>query len=106
MRGMKALRSLVLAAPLGVAVLSFLPTAAAADGGGIGAAMGNCLSEIALYEYWSGQCITEYAGMLWIDAQACANADAAKASMNWKNGWSVGTSLNVAVAGGGLTWSW
>jgi len=71
MRGMKALRSLVLAAPLSVAVLSFLPTAAAADGGGIGAAMGNCLAEIALYEYWSGQCITEYAGMLIYDPYAC-----------------------------------
>ena len=28
---------------------------------------------------------------------------ATKASMTWKNGWFVGTSLNVAVAGAGLT---
>jgi hypothetical protein len=81
MRGMKALRSLVLVAPLSVAVLAFLPTAAAADGGGLGGAMANCLADIATYEYWSAQCITEYAGMLWIDAEACANAADAKASM-------------------------
>jgi hypothetical protein len=29
--------------------------------------------------------------------------DAARASTNWKNGWLVGTSENVATAGAGLT---
>ena len=36
MKSMKALRSLVLVAPVSVAVLAFLPTPAAADGGGLG----------------------------------------------------------------------
>jgi hypothetical protein len=81
MKNMKALRSLVLVAPVSIAVLAFLPTPAAADGGGLGAAMGNCLADIAAFEYWSSQCITEYPWGLWIDAQACANADAAQASM-------------------------
>ena len=81
MKNMRALRSLLLVAPFSVAVLAFLPTPAAADGGGLGGAMANCLADIAAYEYWSAQCIIEYPWGFWIDAQACANADDAKASM-------------------------
>jgi len=39
MKDMKALRSLVLVAPVSVAVLAFLPTPAAAAGGGLGDAL-------------------------------------------------------------------
>jgi len=81
MRNMKALRFLVLVAPVSVAVLSFLPTPAAADGGGLGDAMASCLADIAAFEYWSAHCVTEYPWGLWIDAEACANADDAHASM-------------------------
>ena len=43
MKNMKALRSLVLVAPVSVALLAFLPTPAAADGGGLGSEMAKAI---------------------------------------------------------------
>ena len=43
--------------------------------------------------------VTEASGQKFPSPQPAVMCDAARASMNWKNGWEVGTSLKVAVAG-------